>query len=339
MMAKTRYIRQFAAALFLSAAFAAGAQTDPLLSQHFAVPSLYNPAAAGSTELLRLRAGGRLQWVGVEHAPTTFLGTADMPLKLFGKSIGVGATLMHDSEGLYSGLRAGVQGAYKFKLFGGTFSAGIQLGIFDQGFKGSEVVLPDDDDFHQGTDDGIPTTDVHGTAFDFGAGIFYSHKYFNVGVSCTHLGAPTITLETSTKGSSTPSRAIESSTGSKVFEFQARRTLYFQGEGNIPVKNTLFDILPSVIVASDFTFTSAVVNARARYRKFLSFGVGYRWNDAVTLTLGAEFRNFFVGYSFDYSTAAIAKASSGSHELFLGYSLKINNGDKNKNKHKSIRIM
>ncbi|MDE6109535.1 MAG: type IX secretion system membrane protein PorP/SprF, partial [Muribaculaceae bacterium] len=104
-------------------------------------------------------------------------------------------------------------------------------------------------------------------------------------------------------------------------------------------KNTLFDILPSVIVASDFTFTSAVVNARARYRKFLSIGVGYRWNDAVTVTLGAEFRNFFVGYSFDYSTAAIAKASSGSHELFLGYSLKINNGDKNKNKHKSIRIM
>ncbi|MDE6286075.1 MAG: PorP/SprF family type IX secretion system membrane protein [Muribaculaceae bacterium] len=335
----TRFLRSIF--LLIAAITAAGAmaQTDPLLSQHFAVPTLYNPAAAGSTELLRLRAGGRLQWVGVEHAPTTFLGTADMPLTLLGKRIGVGATVMHDSEGLYSGLRAGVQAAYKIKLLGGTLSAGVQLGLFDQGFKGSEVVLPDDDDFHQGTDDGIPTTDVHGTAFDFGAGIFYTHKYFNAGVSCTHLGAPTVTLETTTGGSTSSGRAGEGASGAKVFEFKARRTLYFQGEGNIPVKNTLFDILPSVIVASDFTFTSAVVNARARYRKFLSIGVGYRWNDAVTVTLGAEFRNFFVGYSFDYSTAAIAKASSGSHELFLGYSLKINNGDKNKNKHKSIRIM
>ena len=342
MIAKMRLLRILSVIISLTAASVAVGQTDPLLSQHFVVPSLYNPAAAGSSELLRLRAGGRLQWVGVDHAPTTFLGTADMPLSVLGKRIGVGAVLMHDSEGLYSGLRAGAQAAYKIRLFGGTLSAGIQLGLFDQGFKGSEVVLPDDDDFHQGTDDGIPTTDVHGTAFDFGAGIYYSHKYFNAGISCTHLGAPTITLETSTgSGSSaSPGRATDTGAGGgRVFEFKARRTLYFQGEGNIPVKNTLFDILPSVIVASDFTFTSAVINARARYRKFLSIGVGYRWNDAVTVTLGAEFRNFFVGYSFDYSTAAIAKASSGSHELFLGYSLKISNGDKNKNKHKSIRIM
>ena len=75
------------------------------------------------------------------------------------------------------------------------------------------------------------------------------------------------------------------------------------------------------------------------YRKFLSFGVGYRWNDAVIATVSAEFKNFFIGYSFDYSTSAIAKASSGSHELFLGYSLRIDTGNKNKNKHKSIRIM
>lgn len=35
----------------------------------------------------------------------------------------------------------------------------------------------------------------------------------------------------------------------------------------------------------------------------------------------------------------IVKASSGSHEVFLGYSLKLDLSDKNKNKHKSIRIM
>lgn len=317
------------------------AQTDPLLSQHYAVPTFYNPGAAGSTDLLRIRAAGRLQWVGVDNAPTTFLATADMPLALFGRKFGVGAVVMQESMGLYSTLSAGVQAGYRFKLLGGTFSAGVQLGLYDQGFKGSEVYLPDDDDFHEGVDDGLPTTDVHGTSFDLAAGVSYTHKYFSAGISCTHLGAPKVTMDASTGGgtSGSVSRAGETGSGERVFEFEAKRMFYFQAEGNIPVKNTLFDILPAVIVATDLTNTSAVVNARARYRKFISFGVGYRWNDAVIATVAAEFKNFFIGYSFDYSTSAIAKASSGSHELFLGYSLRIDMGDKNKNKHKSIRIM
>jgi len=313
------------------------AQTDPLLSQPYAAPSFYNPAAAGSTDFLRIRAAGRLQWVGIDNAPTTFLGTADMPLTLFNKKFGVGAVVMQESLGLYSTLSLGAQVGYKFRKLGGEFSVGMQFGMYDQGFKGSEVVLPDDDDFHQGADDGLPTTDVHGTAFDMAAGIFYSHKYFSAGISCTHLLSPTVSMSTNTSGGN--SRADGDITGERVFESEAKRTFYFQAEGNIPIKNTLFDIMPAVIVATDMTNTSAVINARARYRKFLSFGVGYRWDDAIIATVSAEFKSFFIGYSFDYSTSAIAKASSGSHEVFLGYSLRINTGDKNKNKHKSIRIM
>ena len=108
---------------------------------------------------------------------------------------------------------------------------------------------------------------------------------------------------------------------------------------NIPIKNTLFEVMPSVLVKSDFTFTTGEINARCRYNKFQSFGVGYRYDDAVIATVAAELKGFYLGYSFDYSTSAIAKASSGSHEIFLGYSLKLDLSDKNKNKHKSIRIM
>jgi hypothetical protein len=55
--------------------------------------------------------------------------------------------------------------------------------------------------------------------------------------------------------------------------------------------------------------------------------------------VAAEFKNFFIGYAYDYATSAIAKASSGSHELVIGYKLKLNFEDKNRNKHRSIRIM
>lgn len=90
---------------------------------------------------------------------------------------------------------------------------------------------------------------------------------------------------------------------------------------------------------STFTFTTGELTARARFRKFLSFGVGYRWDDAVIATVSAEIKNFYIGYSYDYSTSAIRAASSGSHEVFVGYSMKLDLSDKNKNRHKSVRIM
>ena len=93
------------------------------------------------------------------------------------------------------------------------------------------------------------------------------------------------------------------------------------------------------MVKSDFTFTTTEITGRVRYNKFLSAGVGYRYDDAVSVMLGAEYKNFFLGYSYDYPISDISKASSGSHEIFAGYSLKLDFSEKNKNKHKSIRIM
>ena len=132
---------------------------------------------------------------------------------------------------------------------------------------------------------------------------------------------------------------IKEVTNEKNYEFQAGRILYFMAGSNIPVKNTLFEVIPSVMVKSDFTFTTAEITGRVRYRKFLSMGLGYRYDDAISVVIGAEIKNFYLGYSYDYPTSAISKASSGSHEIFAGYSLKLDLSDKNRNKHKSIRIM
>ena len=309
------------------------AQTDAQFSQYYEIPTFYNPAAVGSTEYLRIRGGARLQWVGIDNAPRSFIGTADMPFKFDNKRVGFGLIANQESAGLYKSLSIGAQIGYKLRKLGGEWTVALQGGLYDQAFKGSEVFIPDDDDFHQSTDDAIPNTDIHGTAFDAAVGLWYSHKYFNAGLSCTHLTSPTITMtaENSAGGSET--------SGERKYQFQARRTLYFTAGGNIPIKNTLFEIMPSVLVKSDFSFTSGEINARVRYRKFLSAGIGYRWNDAVVVTLAAEIKNFFIGYSYDYSTSAINKASSGSHELMAGYSLKIDLSEKNRHRHKSVRIM
>ena len=109
----TLLIAVFAASLL---SFRAAAQTDAQFSQYYEVPSYFNPSAIGQTDFLRLRGGMRMQWVGIDGAPRDFVGTADMPLKLFGKRFAVGVLFDTDKAGLYNGLNAGAQIAYSRKM-------------------------------------------------------------------------------------------------------------------------------------------------------------------------------------------------------------------------------
>lgn len=318
-----------AVTLLLLSAVKVMAQSDAQLTQYYEVPAYYNAGAIGTTDLLRIRGGMRMQWVGIHNAPRTFVATADMPLKILGKRFAVGLVTSQGSMGLYSNMNLGARIGYHQPLFKGRLSVGLGVGFIDQSFKGSEVYLPDEDDFHQGSDDAIPTRDLRGNALDLSFGAFYTHKRFWAGLSVNHLNSPTITFNS------------ESGEGGSEdnYEFSVGRTAYFMAGSNIQVKNTLLEVIPSLMVKSDFNFTTAEVTARVRYNKFLSGGLAYRYNDAISLILGAELKGFFIGYSYDYPLSAIAKASSGSHELIAGYSLKLDLSDKNKNKHKSIRIM
>ena len=317
------------AILSIIANFSLSAQVDAQLTQYFEVPNYYNPSAIGTTDFIKIRGDMRMQWVGIENAPQSIALAADMPLKFLNQKFGVGLVMQNETMGLYSNMVLGAQLGYKFKLLKGEFSAGVQVGLLNQQFKGTEVFIPDNDDYHESADDAIPTTDIDGNAFDLGVGVFYTHKLFWAGVSCTHLTSPTITLN------------AESGEGGneKNYEFKADRTLYFMAGSNIPLKNTLFEIIPSVLVKSDFSFITGEITGRVRYNKFLSAGIGYRYDDAIMAMIGAEYKNFYLGYSYDYHMSEIAKASSGSHEIMLGYKLKLDFSEKNKNKHKSIRIM
>ena len=321
--------RLLVAVLIMMGAMPMFSQVDAQYTQYFELPNYYNPAIIGTTDFVKIRGGARMQWVGIENAPQSFVLAADMPFKFLNQRFGVGLVMQQESLGLYENMSLGAQLGYKFKLLKGEFTVGAQVGLLNNKFKGTEVFIPDNDDYHQSTDDAIPTTDLVGNAFDMGVGISYTHKYFWAGLSCTHLLSPTVTLD------------AESGEGGneKNYEFKAGRTLYFMAGSNIPIKNTLFEVIPSMLVKSDLTFITGEITGRVRYNKFLSAGIGYRYDDAIMAMIGAEYKNFYLGYSYDYHMSEISRASSGSHEIMLGYKLKLDFSEKNKNKHKSIRIM
>lgn len=330
-MKKRCRILRFIAAVFVMIGLylPVSAQTDPQLSQYWAIPTFYNAAATGNSDYLRIRGGARLQWLGIKNAPKSFLGTVDMPLAVGKRKIGLGISMMQEGIGLFSNLNLAVQASYKFKLFKGEFSIGVQAGFFNQKFEGTKVIMPDGDDYHQGSDEGVPTLDLTGNSFDLGAGVFYTHKYFWAGVSGMHL------LENEVKLTMEGTE----STDTQEYSTTLGRMVYFMAGGNIPIKNTLLEMQPSMLFKTDFNMYTAEVDLRATYNKFLTAGVGYRWQDALIVMVGATYKNFFLGYAYDYPLNSIAKASSGSHEIMAGYRLKLNLGGKNKNKHRSIRIM
>ncbi len=211
----------------------------------------------------------------------------------------------------------------------GTLSIGVEGGYYDQKFKGSEVQTPDGDDYHESSDEAMPTQDLAGNAFDFSLGLEYTHKWFWFGIGAKHILAPKITL------------SLEGSEASDEQEYETElpRMVYFNGGSNIQIKNSLFELQPSFLVKTDFSMFTAEATMRARYNRFLSFGLGYRWKDAISAMVGVEFKGFFLGYSYDYPMSAIGKVSSGSHEIVAGYQLKLDFSGKNRNKHRSIRLM
>jgi hypothetical protein len=54
--------------------------------------------------------------------------------------------------------------------------------------------------------------------------------------------------------------------------------------------------------------------------------------------MGAELRNGIkFGYAYDISTSALSRYNSGSHEVFLAYSVLL--GKKKTHKYKSVRFL
>lgn len=333
MMKATAALRHLLAlvALLLLSTPAIHSQSDAQLSQYYDIPGVYNSAATGLGDLLRLRGAARMQWVGVKGAPRTFASTADMPLRLMSNRFGIGVALQQETIGLFDQLDLGLRVAYHRPMFKGILGIGANIGFLDRAFRGTEVIFPGDDDYHQSTDEAIPTTDLRGNALDLGLGVWYSHPRWWAGLSVNHLNAPTINLNAEGAGSS--------ATGESNYVFNIQPTAYFMAGCNIPVKNTLIEMIPSLMVKTYANFFTGEVNARMRYNKFISGGIGYRYRDAVTINVGAELKGVYVAYTYDIPASAIGRASGGSHEIVAGYSLKLDLSDKNKNRHKSIRIM
>jgi type IX secretion system PorP/SprF family membrane protein len=302
--------------ILLLATSRAGAQYDVSFSHYWDLEPYFNPGAVGKQQKLNIAAAYAMSFAGFENNPRSMYVGADMPLYFLKNYHGVGLSLLNDQIGLFTHQRLAVQYAYKHRLFGGMISAGVQLGLLSEGFDGSKV------DVEDSGDPALATSDVNGSAFDVGFGLYYSRGPWYVGVSAQHITSPLVALgETS--------------------ELQIAPTFYLTGRYNIKLRNPFLTIHPSVLVRTDGVEWRGDVSGRLVYtndKKVMYGGVSYSPTNSVTVLVGGSFHGVHIGYSYEVYTSGIS-IGNGSHELIIGYQMDVNLFKKGRNKHKSVRIL
>jgi len=319
------------------------AQFDSQLSNYFALMNYFNPASAGHSDKLEATYLNRMQWIGIDGAPRTSILTAQLPYKFMDRIHRLGVSMYNDRSGLFSLSVISGQYAWKKSVLKGDLSLGLQVGYINQTFDGTKVEIPEDD-YHNQTDPAIPTSKVSGKSVDVALGILFSKPSWYAGLSVNHLLAPKLNIE-------------------EKYIFDIPRTYYLTGGYNLPVSDGEFELRPSFLLKTmemsavyldedsivekveTNTFkammrnTQIDVSLRLVYDNKLWGGLSWRNSDAIVVILGGKFKMIEAGYAYDFPISAIRRESSGSHEIFIRYSMDINLNKGVKGKHKSVRVL
>ena len=293
------------------------AQYDVHFTHYWKMLNFYNPAGAGAEHKMFAYAAYSNQLSGFENNPKSMLLNIDAPIPFVRGDHNLGLGALNDDIGMFTNQHIYLNYAYGFKLFGGRLAAGAQIGILNSAFDSKDIEFGGDSN-----DPAFPSGNANGNSIDFGAGVLYQHNYFYVGASGLHLNAPTILL------------------GEKN-EIEISPYLNFTAGGNIPIKNTLISVQPSLQVMTDFVAWRADITARGTYNyneKQFFGGITYSPDVSVAFFLGLEMMNITASYAYELFTSGIG-AANGSHDIFLGYQINLDIFKKEKNKHNSIRVL
>lgn len=299
----------------------AKAQYDAHFSHYWALQPYSNPASVGLAGKLNIAGTYSAQLTGFTRSAKTMYFAADMPLTFINECHNVGLNFYNETIGLFTNQRISLQYAFRFRLWGGRLAGGAQIGMLSEKFDGSKVDFGDAEDA-VASDPAFPSSEVEGSGVDLAAGLHFVHPKFYVGMAMSHLNSPKIML-------------------GETNEFKIAPTYYLTGGCNIPLKNPLLSIQPTLMAQTDGTAYRVDVTGRLTYsydeKKYYG-GIGYTPTISCTVLLGATIQGVHFGYAYELFTNQIG-VGNGNHSLMVGYQMNLDFFKKGKNRHKSIRIL
>jgi type IX secretion system PorP/SprF family membrane protein len=289
------------------------AQQTVQFSQYVFNGLAVNPAYAGYKEDWTVNLGSRIQWVGFPGAPQTGVTSID-GTTANNNNVGLGLIATYDRLGPETISSIYANYAYRLQLDEldtKRLCFGIGFGAEQYSLNGGEFNPMD------AGDAGVPAGLVSKFTPDFRFGVYYYSPNVYVGASVFNLLA----------------QAIDNIDGGTPL-IKPDRTLYLTGGALLPLSDGV-DLRPSLMIKEDFTGpTNLDITAFLAFNRKIWLGASYStgvpiWNksnlqndldnaDAVTAIVEFYINDRFrVGYSYDFTTSALANYQSGSHEISL----------------------
>jgi type IX secretion system PorP/SprF family membrane protein len=309
------------------------AQQDKHLSMWNENAAQINPGAAGAmSEDIRLLTNFRLQWLplnGEGFRTNTFSFDAKLfKNKTTGSHMGVGLNFVNDATGdnrMTSNIIS-VPIAYTVGLDKQSFlSIGIAPGFYSQSLGSGNQTWNnqwDGSTFNAATNSLESSTYQNSvSALDIGAGMQFKYNFdgsshIQLGASVNHITQPNL-------GYTSLNTTIYRNANFYVSgtKFNPERRFGISPQALI----SLYGPNANVIFGTYFDHELFESSQRTDYvqRSMISYGVFYRWKDAVAISLACKFLGFKLGVSYDLniSTLNTATNSMGGLEFFLKYSM------------------
>ena len=283
--------------LFCSVGYA---QQLPQYSQYILNRYLTNPASAGVDDFFVAQTNYRNQWAGIKDAPSTYILSANGPLK--NQNMGIGGYLFSDVTGPTRRNGINFSYAYHVKLNDDLkLSMALNAGILQYTIDFTEITFDNENDQVRSQ---MPESQIFPDAgFSF---YLYADNYY-FGASSPQLLQNQLDFE----------RSLKDPTGRLVNH-------YFITGGYKYEIDSDFDVEPSFLLK----YVSPLplqyeFSARGIYKDMAWLGLSYRKSDAIVLLAGYTLQdNITFGYAYDIIQSGIREYSTGTHEIML--SIKFN---------------
>lgn len=286
------------------------AQQDPQLSNYMFNVMSFDPAYAGSENMISGVLLARTQWDGIPGHP--FTGLLDVHTPLPPINSGIGLELSGDQEGQLNTFGAHINYAYMIKL-GKSYvlSLGAQAGVMQASLNGANLRAPQGvytDGTINHNDPIIPDGLATSVAPDAGAGLFLHSDKLALGLSAQHL-LPSNFMFGGPAGSS---------------EISMVQSYYGYASYYLKLSNN-FKLRPCALFKMDDSHMQADYDALLYYKDVFYIGAGYRGintntQDAAVALIGIKLtENWFFGYSYDLTISGLQSYESGTHEIYIKY--------------------